>query len=236
MVKKFVKKIGFAFMVLLLVQVIAFAQGTSGTEPDSPQEASFKSRCQKVPEGYPPCADSPSACGSDLGSSPCGFTPFNCIFLEEPIGGDPGFDLYRVTCRSNPTEGAPEGEEGETENECPSQSQICETVLWYGEAIVGNDRGPIQAILAYEEGKETQGPFGVVYSYLGLIYNFLSGIIIAFVVLIAIIGGIRMTTSAGNQEQFTAGKNMIIKALIGMVIWFTASVILYTINPTFFAF
>lgn len=235
MVKSLLKYIGLAFMTLMLVQVIAFAQppsepsdpagdGAPPQEPDSPADASFKSRCNPVPDGHPDCASSPSECGSNMDKSPCGYTPFNCVFLEEPIGGKPGYDLFKVTCRDD------------VGDKCPGRTKICETTLWHGEAIVGKVHGPIQAILAYEPGKEYQGPFGLLYGYLGLVYNFLSGIIIAFVVLIAIIGGIRMTTSAGNQEQFTSGKNMIIRALIGMVVWFTASVILYTINPTFFAF
>jgi len=64
----------------------------------------------------------------------------------------------------------------------------------------------------------------------------MSGIIIAFVILVTIIGGIRIITSGGAPDGMKQGKDMIVKALIGMVLWFTASVILYTINPTFFAF
>lgn len=236
MLKALFKNIGVALLVIMVVQAIAYAQPTGETEPDSPQSASFKSRCENLPAGYPPCANAPSECGS--AGSDCGYKPFNCIFLEEPIGGRTGYDLYKVTCSANSGAGGSEGG-GEGEGaaaKCPSQSTICETTLWYGEAIVGNVRGPIQAVLAYEPGNETQGPFGLLYNYLGLVYNFLSGIIIGFVVLVSIIGGIRMTTSAGNQESFSSGKNMIVKALIGMVLWFTASVILYTINPTFFAF
>ena len=45
-----------------------------------------------------------------------------------------------------------------------------------------------------------------------------------------------MTTSYGNTEKFNAGKARIVKAIIGIILWFTASLILYTINPTFFAF
>jgi hypothetical protein len=219
MVKSFLKKIGLALLVVLLVQAIAMAQ-------DNPTaDASFKSRCQNANTlGFPNCANTPSECLSkDMNvGKPGGSlyrTPFNCIFLNEPIGGKTGYDLFKVTTVDTANNG--------------KQSNY---QLWYGEAIVGNDTGPFQAVLAFEPGKENQGPFGLLYNYLALVYNWLSGIIIAFVILIAIVGGIQMTTSAGNQEQFSSGKKMIIKALIGMVIWFTASVILYTINPTFFAF
>lgn len=239
MVRSFFRHLGMALIVILFLQAVTYAQGTQGEEPssDNPsQSATFKSRCDNVPKGYPPCASAPSECGSE--KSDCGYTPFNCLFLEEPIGGKTGYDLFKVTCHANPgSGGAEEGQQqGAAAAKCPSQDVICDTTLWYGEAIVGNVRGPIQAVLAYEPGKDIQGPFGLLYNYLGLIYNFMSGIIVGFVVLIAIIGGIRMTTAGGNSDNFNKGRDMIQKALIGMVLWFTASVILYTINPTFFSF
>jgi len=239
MVKSFFKKLGFALVALMLVQVIAFAQGTSDSEPSNPAEAGFSSRCDNAEDmGFPPCADSPSDCASkpdtttkqvstEGGSSFLGYgttnrTPINCVFLQEPIGGKPGYDLYKI---SPPSEG--------TTGHVYSGNEY---TLWNGEVVIPPETGPVQAILAYEKGKETQGPFGLPYSYLGLIYNFLSGIIVGFVVLVSIVGGIRMTASRGDETAYSAGRKMITKALIGMVLWFTASVILYTINPTFFAF
>ncbi|MFH0838020.1 MAG: pilin [Patescibacteria group bacterium] len=241
MVKSFLKKSGLALITILLVQAVAYGS-PSETEPKSPAEAGFKSRCANAKAlGFPQCASSPSECGSGTPEeSPCGNTPFNCLFLQEPIGGKPGYDLFKVSCSPNPNAGAPgdskeQAAQKAKANKCPSKTVLCETTLWRGEAIVGDIQGPFQAILAYEEGKETQGPFGIVYNYLGLVYNFLSGLIVGFVVLVAIIGGIRMSTSAGS-DKYTEGKNMIIKALVGMILWFTASLILYTINPTFFTF
>ena len=143
------------------------------------------------------------------------------MFLEEPIGGETGYDLYKISCFTHPED---------------KTRTVCEYVLWYGEAIVGNDVGPVQAILAYTPGKENEAALGPLMAYLKLFYNFTSGIIVAFVILLIIIGGIRMTISNGNSEEFGNGKNMITKAIIGMVLWFLASLILYTINPTFFVF
>ena len=185
------------------------------TEPKNVQDASFQTRCLSATKmGFPECADSPAECKS--GTKEQGYrTPFNCLFIQEPIGGRTGYDLYKIVT-------LPDGHEMYT--------------LWYGEALVGKDQGPIQAVLAYEEGKEVQGPFTLLYNYMGLVYNFLSGIIVAVVILIVIVGGIRISAAGGNAEGGQGGKDMIIKALIGMVLWFTASVILYTVNPTFFAF
>lgn len=196
------------FLLLTFTLPLAHAQ-------DEVQDASFQSRCANAKElGFPECADSPSECGS--GSSDLDYNvPFNCLFLQEPIGGRPGYDLFKIT---------------------PLDSGDSNYTLWYGEALVGKEEGPVQAVLVYEEGKELQGPFGLLYNYLGLVYNFLSGIIIAVVILVVIVGGIRISTAGGNAEGAKSGKDMIIKALIGMILWFTASVILYTINPTFFTF
>ncbi len=238
MVKRFVKIIGMLALTVSLLGInsLAFAQ-------DTPDEASFEGRCAQIKEDhdsktgnyalFPYCATSPSKCGSseppieDGDGIPHYNTPLNCMFLEEPIGGEPGYDLYWVECFPTPK----------------NESRIsCETKLWHGQALVPptdknrSVRGPIQAILTFEEGKEYQGPFGLLYNYIGLIYKYLSGVIVGFVILMSIVGGIRMTTSAGNTEAFGSGRKMIIKALTGMVLWFLASVILYTINPTFFAF
>ena len=154
-------------------------------------------------------------CGSTPDKDGVPQTPWNCLFLEEPIGGKPGYDLYRVDC----TDGK------------------CVTTLWNGEAIVapanGNVRGPIQAVLTSTAGKENQGPFGLLYSYLSLIYTYMSGLIIGISVMFVVIGGIQITISK-QDEGVTQGKARIIKAITGVILWFTASLILYTINPTFF--
>ena len=49
-------------------------------------------------------------------------------------------------------------------------------------------------------------------------------------------GGVEMITSGGDAERFAKGRQHITKALIGMALWFLSSLILYTINPTFFTF
>ncbi len=235
MLKGVVKIIGIFVLTasLLGINSLAFAQ-TDG-DPGTPSDASFEGRCEQMGKGnyalFPPCANSPSKCESVMkkkGDEEHWNYPLNCMFLEEPIGGEPGYDLYKVECFPNPK---------------IHKSRVdCQYSLWHGEALTPPSdkkrtlRGPIQAILTFEEGKEYQGPFGLLYNYIGLIYKYLSGIIVGFVILMSIVGGIRMTTSAGNTEAFGAGRKMIIKALTGMVIWFLASLILYTINPTFFAF
>lgn len=206
------------FLLLLALFYPAFAMAQEAPPKDL-SEASFASRCEKA---EPKCADSPPECKSHEVQSAADKKvwryPVNCLFLSEPIGGRPGYDLFKQV----PVVGS-------------DGSQV-KYELWNGGAIISPETGPFQAILAYEKGKEYQGPFALLYNYLGLVYNYMSGIIIAFVILVTIIGGIRIITSGGAPDGMKQGKDMIVKALIGMVLWFTASVILYTINPTFFAF
>jgi len=171
-----------------------------------------------------PDAESPNDCVSKVSNSrgnQVWQTPSNCLFLDEPIGGKPGYDLYVREC-------------GEL-NEGPNKA-VCVYRIWTGGQLLPNEYGPLQAVLTREAGKEYQGPFGLLYSYLGLIYNYMSGLIIGISVLFIVIGGIQIATSGGSEEGMNKGKSRIIKAIAGIIIWFTASIILYTINPTFFAF
>jgi len=165
-------------------------------------------------------ATDPSECSSQVQKRYR--TPPNCLFLEEPIGGKAGYDLYTVDCLSFTTEG--------------KSDKVCSYSIWSGGPITGNIRGPIQAVLSYEDGKEAQGPFVLLYNYIGLIYKYLSGLIIGFVVLMVIAGGIMITTSGGDTGKRDEGISLIKKSLTGMVLWFLSSLILYTINPIFFRF
>jgi hypothetical protein len=162
------------------------------------------------------CGSKPSKCPD--GSMECQATPVNCLFLEEPIGGKANWDLYKVICIKK------------------NKYTVCTTSLWNGGSLAAGEHGPIQALLTEDVSKQYQGPFGLLYSYIGLIYNYMSGLIIGISVLYVVIGGIQMSTSAGEEGKVTAGKDRIKKAILGLIIWFTASLILYTINPTFFTF
>lgn len=93
-------------------------------------------------------------------------------------------------------------------------------------------RGPIQAILTRNAGKASEGSFGLLFGYLRLIYNYMSGIIIGISVLFVVVGGIQISTAGGDGVE--KGINRIKQAITGLILWFTASLILYTINPTFF--
>lgn len=225
------KKTIVLFLAAFLAIEMLFPSFALAVDPAPADLGSMASVCRNIADAkneaskkYKPCANSPSDCGNDKDH----FPPPNCLFLQEPIGGDPkNNDLYKVTVERN---------SGQSTTGSQTPMKLVYT-LWHGGYIDKSkgEAGPVQAILTYEQGKEYQGPFGLLYNYVKLIYKFMSGIIVGFVVLISIIGGIRITVSQGAEDA-QKGKQMIIKALVGMALWFLASLILYTINPTFFVF
>jgi hypothetical protein len=165
-------------------------------------------------------ATDPSKCASVIDDTTKTMsTPRNCLFLEEPIGGKPNYDLYLVTCQVNPT----------------TNKNDCTTALWNGGSIP-QDSVVKQALLTEDPSKSYQGPFGLLYSYIQLVYAYMSGLIIGVSVLFVVVSGVQMSMSNGSEEGYNKAKGRIVKVIVGIIIWFTASLILYTINPTFFAF
>lgn len=143
-------------------------------------------------------------------------TPSNCLFLEEPLDDK---NLYIVEC---------------VENKAKKKIE-CLTNKYNGGVIPVGAHGPLQAILTRQASKPEQGSFGLLYNYLHLIYNYMSGIIIGVSVLFVVVGGIQIATAGGESGGVESGKKRIIQAISGLILWFTASLILYTINPTFFS-
>ncbi|MFH1546587.1 MAG: pilin [Patescibacteria group bacterium] len=74
----------------------------------------------------------------------------------------------------------------------------------------------------------------ILENYAKLLYKWLAGFIGIVAVLILIVGGIQISTAGANQEGLQSGKDRIIAALVGLTLLFLSSLILYTINPTFF--
>lgn len=63
------------------------------------------------------------------------------------------------------------------------------------------------------------------------IYRWSLGVVGILAILMVVYGGYLVMLSAGNAEQATKGKEMIFSAIVGMLILFTAYLILNTINP-----
>ena len=168
-------------------------------------------------DSIPPAATTPAECGTvaaEKDGKSVKMEPYNCLFLSEPIGGQASYDLYKKVC---------------------SADSVCEYKLWNGGSLApGTEFGPYQAILTQDASKPEQGPFTLLYGYIRLIYLYMSGIIIGVSVLFIVIGGVQISLYGANQGSVDEGKKRITKAIIGLIVWFTSSLILYTINPTFF--
>lgn len=223
------------FSAFLLVPTIALTSLANQPSPNIGSGTGTDITADDYSDQEQKLASIPSECVSEQfdiidsegKSTPVAFIPYNCLFLDEPIGGTIGYDLFVETCT--------------TTGSGLSLETICVTSIWSGGSVPASSqsiqvRGPIQAVLTSRPGAEYQGPFGLLYSYLSLVYGYMSGLIVGVVVLYVVIGGIQMSTSGGDQGKFENGKSRIVKAIVGMILWFTASLILYTINPTFFAF
>ncbi|MBS8122335.1 hypothetical protein [Candidatus Vampirococcus lugosii] len=67
----------------------------------------------------------------------------------------------------------------------------------------------------------------------------LSKIVITFTLVIAFLmvvaGGVLITMSGADQSNFSKGKELIIKVIVGIVLLGSSGVILYMINPNFFS-
>lgn len=74
----------------------------------------------------------------------------------------------------------------------------------------------------------------ILENYAKLLYKWLAGFIGIVAVLMLVVGGIQITTAGASQEGLQSGKDRIIAALVGLALLFLASLILFTINPTFF--
>jgi hypothetical protein len=85
-----------------------------------------------------------------------------------------------------------------------------------------------QQIIVGDDGNE------ILTDYAGMLYKWLSGFIGIAAVLMLVVGGIQISTAGANQEGLKEGKDRIIAALVGLAILFLSSLILFTINPTFF--
>ena len=88
--------------------------------------------------------------------------------------------------------------------------------------------GTWQQVIVGKDGQD------ILEKYAGLIYKWLAGFIGIVAVLMIVAGGIQIATAGVGQEGLQDGKNRIIAALVGLMLLFLSSLILHTINPTFF--
>lgn len=85
----------------------------------------------------------------------------------------------------------------------------------------------VQAIL-------TRGGTSAIYGYINMLYRWGASLVGIIAVTIIIISGIQISASGGDSEAINAAKKRILQSVVGIIVLFLASLILYTANPTFF--
>lgn len=85
----------------------------------------------------------------------------------------------------------------------------------------------VQAIL-------TRGGTSAIYGYINMLYRWGASLVGIIAVTIIIISGIQISASGGDSEAINSAKKRILQSVVGIIVLFLASLILYTANPTFF--
>ncbi|MCX6735231.1 MAG: hypothetical protein NTZ25_04990 [Candidatus Peregrinibacteria bacterium] len=85
----------------------------------------------------------------------------------------------------------------------------------------------VQAIL-------TKGGTSAIYGYINMIYRWGASLVGIIAVTIIIISGIQISASGGDSEAVNSAKKRILQSVVGIIVLFLSSLILYTVNPTFF--
>lgn len=81
----------------------------------------------------------------------------------------------------------------------------------------------------------TEGGTDFLKTYISLLYRWIAGIIGFVAVLSIVISGIQISVGGASEQSVSAAKERIGKVFAGLALLFLTSLILYTINPTFFS-
>jgi hypothetical protein len=76
----------------------------------------------------------------------------------------------------------------------------------------------------------------ILEAYLAYLYPYAVAVIASLAVLMTVLGALQITTAGGDSAKVGEGKDRILYAIGGLVLLLMASLILWTINPTFFQF
>ena len=80
----------------------------------------------------------------------------------------------------------------------------------------------------------TKGGSSAIYGYVSMLYRWGASLVGIIAVTVIIISGIQISASGGDSEAVGSAKKRIIQSIVGILVLFLSSLILYTINPTFF--
>lgn len=94
--------------------------------------------------------------------------------------------------------------------------------------------GPIMASCSLMERLSGKSGSDVFAKYIGILYRWAAGIVGIVAVLIIVASGIQISAAGADTGSIDKAKARIIQAIVGLAILFSAGLILYSINPTYF--
>ena len=80
----------------------------------------------------------------------------------------------------------------------------------------------------------TKGGTSAIYGYISMLYRWGASMVGNIAVTVIIASGIQISASGGDSEAINSAKKRILQSITGIIVLFLSSLILYTINPTFF--
>lgn len=80
----------------------------------------------------------------------------------------------------------------------------------------------------------TKGGTTAIYGYINTIYRWGVSIVGIIAVTVIILSGIQISASGGDSEAINSAKKRILQSVVGLIVLLLSSLILHTINPTFF--
>lgn len=80
----------------------------------------------------------------------------------------------------------------------------------------------------------SKGGTTMIYGYIGMIYRWAARLVGLIAVLVIVLSGMQLAAAGGDSEAVNSAKKRIIQSLAGIAILFLSSLILNTVNPTFY--
>jgi len=137
--------------------------------------------------------------------------------IEEPLSlddeGDPDSDYYTKTCYRQYESKTDPGKLTRTCDKGSDPDAYCD---------------PVQVIFV------SKGGLTMLYGYIGYMYRWAASFIGLIAVAVIIVSSAQISMAGGDSDATKSAKDRIVKSISGLAILFLSSLILYTLNPTFF--
>lgn len=161
--------------------------------------------------------------------------PLNVSPTKEETDKDPKPDYVVRRCFRN-TFQYNDSTPGAT-NPNPTISMLAKTCSNFAQELFKKNKGnPYFVKYSCKEVQVTltKGGTSAIYGYINTIYRWGASMVGIIAVTIIILSGIQISASGGDGEAINSAKKRILQSVIGIIVLLLSSLILYTVNPTFY--